>query len=337
MADQQGWIYADDQSVHAVGMGGQLLMAAATPTDTAVDANDIGAVAMSLDRRMLVDADITASVALDVSAANVTVVGTGTFVAQVDGAALTSLQLIDDVVYTDDTSTHATGTSKGALLMAAATPTDGSVDANDIGAVAMSTDRRLLVDADIVASVALDVSAATVTVDSELPAAAVLADDAANPTAPAIGAFAMGYDSGNTNWNRVEVDDAGHLQVDVLTGGGVDTPTNPATKYVTSASLAAAGSVDLDSGDLSDKKLTQVTAWSSVPYRVRLYTVDDGVESTDPYAIGGGAAYQGWIWDAPHRDYVQAPTGGVDQFRLEFTNLDDNLAADVYCVFMYED
>jgi hypothetical protein len=36
-------------------------------------------------------------------------------------------------------------------MMAAATPTDGSVDANDIGAVAMSTDRRLHVDADITA------------------------------------------------------------------------------------------------------------------------------------------------------------------------------------------
>lgn len=58
-------------------------------------------------------------------------------------SALTSLQLIDDVIYTDDTSTHATGTSKGALFMAAATPTDASVNANDIGAVAMTTDRKL--------------------------------------------------------------------------------------------------------------------------------------------------------------------------------------------------
>lgn len=55
----------------------------------------------------------------------------------------TALQLIDDIVYTDDTSTHATGTSKGALIMAAATPTDGSVNANDIGAVGMTVDRKL--------------------------------------------------------------------------------------------------------------------------------------------------------------------------------------------------
>jgi len=94
------------------------------------------------------------------------VTNTGTFAVQEDGAALTALQLIDDTVYTDDTSTHATGTSKGLGMMAAATPTDGSVDANDIGMLSMSTDRRLLVDSQIVGTdAALDVSAATVTVD----------------------------------------------------------------------------------------------------------------------------------------------------------------------------
>lgn len=71
------------------------------------------------------------------------VTNAGTFATQVDGAALTALQLIDDIVYTDDTSTHSTGTSKGALIMAAATPSDASVSANDIGAVAMTTDRKL--------------------------------------------------------------------------------------------------------------------------------------------------------------------------------------------------
>jgi hypothetical protein len=74
------------------------------------------------------------------------VVGTGTFVTQVDGAALTALQLIDDVVYVDDTATHSTGTSKGVGIMAAATPTDGSVSANDIGMVAMSVSRALHVE-----------------------------------------------------------------------------------------------------------------------------------------------------------------------------------------------
>ncbi len=56
----------------------------------------------------------------------------------------------------------------------------------------------------------------TVTVDSEFPAAAALQDDSSNPTTTSVGSHLLGYDSGNTNWNRVEVDDAGHLQIDVL-------------------------------------------------------------------------------------------------------------------------
>jgi hypothetical protein len=56
----------------------------------------------------------------------------------------------------------------------------------------------------------------TVTVDSEFPAAAALQDDSGNPTTTSVGSHLLGYDSGNTNWNRVEVDDAGHLQIDVL-------------------------------------------------------------------------------------------------------------------------
>src|SRR3990167_7641334 len=42
--------------------------------------------------------------------------------------------------------------------------------------------------------------AATVTVDSELPAAAALADTTANPTIPAVAAYLMGFDG--TNWYR---------------------------------------------------------------------------------------------------------------------------------------
>ena len=107
---------------------------------------------------------VNASGALYVASHDVT--NAGTFAVQVDGDALTALQLIDDVVFTDDTSTHATGTTKLIGIGAAATPTDGSVGANDIGMLAMSTDRRLLVDAQIVGTdSALDVSAATVTVD----------------------------------------------------------------------------------------------------------------------------------------------------------------------------
>ncbi len=77
-------------------------------------------------------------------------------------------ETISGAIATDDTTTHSTGTTTGISIMAAATPTDGSVAANDIGSVAMSTDRRLHVDADITASVTLtETSAAAILVDTE--------------------------------------------------------------------------------------------------------------------------------------------------------------------------
>lgn len=62
-----------------------------------------------------------------------------------------------------------------------------------------------------------------------LTGATTLTDDFANPTDNLNTAgFMMGWDNSNTNWNRVEVDDAGHLQVDVLSGGGAASTTTPA-------------------------------------------------------------------------------------------------------------
>ncbi len=170
-------IFTDDTSTHSTGttkiMG---IGAVATPTDTNVGSNDIGMPAMSTDRRLHVDADIVAQSAGDITIADggnsITIDGTltgitndvsiddggnsitvdngGTFVVQVDGDALTALQLIDDVVFVDDTATHTAATTKVMGIGAVATPTDGSVNANDIGMPAMSTDRRLHVDAQIV-------------------------------------------------------------------------------------------------------------------------------------------------------------------------------------------
>lgn len=74
-------------------------------------------------------------------------------------SALTSLQLIDDTVFIDDTATHSTGSTKGIGIMATATPTDANVDANDIGMVAMTTARQLKVDASGVAVPVTDNSA----------------------------------------------------------------------------------------------------------------------------------------------------------------------------------
>ena len=75
---------------------------------------------------------------VDLVSANVT--NTGTFATQVDGDALTALQLIDDIVHADDAS-FTLGTSKGVMMMGFAGTQ--SVDANDAAALACDTDGAL--------------------------------------------------------------------------------------------------------------------------------------------------------------------------------------------------
>lgn len=62
------------------------------------------------------------------------------------------------------------------------------------------------------------VTSGSITADTELPAAAALADATANPTVPGVGAFMMGWNG--TTWDRVDTANTGRLQVDVVTGGG---------------------------------------------------------------------------------------------------------------------
>jgi len=63
--------------------------------------------------------------------------------------------------------------------------------------------------------------AAGASVDTELPAAAALADNTANPTAPAVGAFLMAWDG--ANWDRVPGTSANGLTVTLSGASVVDT------------------------------------------------------------------------------------------------------------------
>jgi len=53
----------------------------------------------------------------------------------------------------------------------------------------------------------------TVTVNSELPSAVALSDTLSNPTAPAVGAYLVGYEPNNTQWERIKVTAQGILMV----------------------------------------------------------------------------------------------------------------------------
>ena len=73
--------------------------------------------------------------------------------------------------------------------------------------------------------------AATVSVDSELPTAAALADNTANPTVPGVGSYLMGFDG--TTWDRVQVNGSGQLEVEIVAGA------SSGTEYVGDAAATA--------------------------------------------------------------------------------------------------
>src|SRR3990167_2491169 len=175
-----GTEYTEDAAAAADPVGNALIMVRddALSGQTTTDGDNVAA--RGTDKGELYVKHVDAIPVTDNSGA-LTVDNAGTFATQVNGDALTALQLIDDIVATDDTTTHATGTTKGAVIMAAATPTDGSVGANDLGALAMSTDRRLHVDAQIVwqdAAVTVDGSGVTQPVSGTVTANLSATDNA---------------------------------------------------------------------------------------------------------------------------------------------------------------
>jgi hypothetical protein len=162
---------------------------------------------------------------------------------------------------TDDTEAHANGHA-GTGIMAVATPTDGSVDANDYGHLAMSTDRRLHVDAQIVgqdADITIADGGNIITVDGTVTAdagtgpwpvtdngASLTVDTVADATdgsahgASQTGFRAMGSDG--TNDQQISVNATGHVNIanviSVDDGAGSLTVDNAGTFAVQDATVA---------------------------------------------------------------------------------------------------
>lgn len=94
--------------------------------------------------RVTVASDSTGVLSVDDNGGALTVDNGGTFAVQVDGAALTALQLIDNPVIVDDAAfTPATSSVSMAGFQADETATD-SVDEGDAGAARMTLDRKVI-------------------------------------------------------------------------------------------------------------------------------------------------------------------------------------------------
>ena len=136
------------------------------------------------------------------------------------------------------------------------------------------------------------------------------------------------------------LDTDGHLQVDVLSGGGSDTPTNPTwdiTNVTSSTDLAAGASGNADSADLPGKKLRQLIVSGSVDFKAVLSLNDNG--SLTSRAVFFGGPHNPVIYEPPHRNYLTAPSAGAGTqgWRVAITNLDTSETASFYTAFAYED
>jgi len=167
-------------------------------TPDSVTEDDTGAIRMSANRNLYVtirDAagnerglNIDASGNLGVASHAVT--NAGTFVVQVDGAALTSLQLADDVVRAEDAASADGHAGNVILARQTATPANQAGTEGDYEFLQISAG-RLWTSTTVTG---------TVTIDSEMPAASALADNTSNPTTPSVAAFIMCYDG--STWDR---------------------------------------------------------------------------------------------------------------------------------------
>lgn len=162
-------------------------------------------------------------VGINDSGNSITVDNGGTFVVQENGAALTALQLIDDTVSTDDTSTHTPTTTKALnVAFVADETTPDSVDEGDIGMARMTLNRRLIT-------------------------ASHTADDAAMETGtkPSI----IGAIADESSTDSVDEGDAGYVRMDLarnlrVTEGSLRGPGIPVIDSYTQASFNLAAGAD---------------------------------------------------------------------------------------------
>jgi hypothetical protein len=167
-------------------------------TPDSVNEDDAGVVRMSANRNLYVtirdaagnERGLNVNASGEIAVASHAVTNAGTFVVQENGAALTALQLIDNVVTTEDTASA--GGGSGVVIMArqTATPANQAGTDGDFEFFQMSAG-RLWTSTTVTG---------TVTIDSELPAAGALADNTSNPTTTGVAAYLMCYDG--STWDR---------------------------------------------------------------------------------------------------------------------------------------
>lgn len=144
------------------------------------------------------------------------------------------------------------------------------------------------------------------------------------------------------DYTPLAVDQHGHLQVDVLSGGGQDQPVHPSvdtTNVDTPVTLAAGASGNADSADLPNKRLQQVIISSSVAFKAVLGTLDNTTFTPKVVFFGGPGQGGPVIYHVPHPEWFKAPSAGTGTqgWRTAITNLDTSETAHFYVAYLYQD
>lgn len=184
-----------------------LQKAVGTTADAAVETDAAGTLKAHVRGLVAIQADLitaTSAGAVQGAAADgAAAVGNPVQVGGVDGGGLAQALAVDTdgQAQVDVLTEPATVADAGALP--AVVKVIGGYDGAAVQVIATDSDGDLQVD----------VKSGSITADTELPAAAALADNTATPTAPAVGAFGMVYDG--ATWDMAPGDSTNGADVDV--------------------------------------------------------------------------------------------------------------------------
>jgi hypothetical protein len=128
----------------------------------------------------------------------------------------------------------------------------------------------------------------TFTVDSELPAAAALADATSNPTVPGVGGFLLGYNG--TTWDRVRTANTGRLQIDVVTA--------PSTAVTNAGTFAVQATLSAETTKVIGTVNQGTSPWVvDTEFPTAAALGDAAANPTTPSAGALLSAYNGTTWD----------------------------------------
>lgn len=134
---------------------------------------------------------------------------------------------------------------------------------------------------------------------------------------------------------------SGTVAVSGTVSVSVDPPTSPQYSTLTSASLAAGASVDLNATEITNGttgKLVQVSVASTVPLKIEIKTVKNAVVATRVVRFTS-AAHPSEDFVPSHKNFITilSVVAQTDNFRVTVTNMDNALAADVYATVLWDE